>query len=304
MIRSLIVITLLCFVPVYGQQIHLRWKNDTVQVGEHAILLISIKDKPKDLDYRPLQGNLHCETKTFSGKLWQSNGEVEILGFKDSLIKNGSKEDYIGTYTIVAWDSAMYKVLPLWFVKKDSSFAREVPILNVVFKKKKVDLGIEEIPVSFISDAWSFFYKYWWMFFVGISIILIAYFWNKRRKIKPKDVLTLRERTLLALGELKKKEDWNKGREKEHYSAFSSILKMYIGARFELNLMERTTYETKLLLQQKGLNPTLVNRIHELLQEADLIKFAKQPSEDLVARSSMRKLEELILELSPLEIPK
>lgn len=304
MIRSFLIIVLLWVLPVYGQEVHMRWEQDTVKVGEHAKLIITIKNKPKDVEYRPLQGTLHCEIKTYSGKLWQSNGELEILDFNDTLLKRGTLTDYQGTYTIVAWDSAMYKILPLWFVKKDSSFSRSVPVLNVVFKKKKVDLGIEEIPVSFISDAWSFFYKYWWMFVLGITVILTAYFWNKRTKVKPQDVSTLRERTLLALNELKRKEDWNKGREKAHYSAFSSILKMYVGARFELNLIERTTYETKLLLQQKGLNPSLINRIYELLQEADMIKFAKAPSDDLVARGSMRKLEELVIELSPLDIPK
>lgn len=304
MIRSVWIIVLLWVLPVYGQEVHMRWEKDTVKVGEHAKLIITIKNKPKDVDYRPLQGTLHCEIKTYSGKLWQSNGEVEILDFSDKLLKRGTQTDYQGTYTIVAWDSAMYKILPLWFVKKDSSFSRSVPVLNVVFKKKKVDLGIEEIPVTYLGDVWVFIRKYGWMFVLGIAVIVLAYFWNKRKKVKPQDVITLRERTMMALNELKRKEDWIKGREKEHYSAFSGILKMYIGARFDLNLMERTTFETKLLLQQKGVNPGLISRINELLQEADLIKFAKQPSDDLIARSSLRKLEELVIELSPLEIPK
>lgn len=304
MIRSAFILVFLWSVQVFGQQIHMRWEKDTVLVGEHVKLFITIKNKPKGLEYRPIQGTLHAETKTFKGNLWKANGEVEVLSFSDTLIKRGNATDYQGTYDLVAWDSAVYKILPLWFVKDDSSFSKTVPILNVVFEKKKVEQGIEEIPVTFMSDTMNFIYKYWWMFLAVILLAIGAYLWNKRTKIKPQQVYTLRERTLLALNELKQKEDWNKGRAKEHYSAFSSILKLYIGTRFELNLMERTTYETKLLLQQKGLNPTLVKRIHDLLQEADLIKFAKQPGDDLIARSSMRKLEELVTELSPLELPK
>ena len=124
-----------------------------------------------------------------------------------------------------------------------------------------------------------------------------------RRTIKKSDELSLRERTLQAIQQLRKKEDWLHGKTKSHYVGFSAILKQYLSSRYELNLMERTTYETITLLKVKGLDRDMVRRIEVLLRESDMVKFAKTELNDMHIRSSLFRLEEIVTELSPLEIP-
>ena len=78
---------------------------------------------------------------------------------------------------------------------------------------------------------------------------------------------------------------------------------MYLSSRYELNLMERTTQETITLLKLKELDFNMIRRIEVLLKEADMVKFAKTELNDMHIRSSLFRLEEIVTELSPLEIP-
>lgn len=287
----------------WSQKIIVFWEKDTVLVGEKAVLHIEIHSKPKNLEYRPLSGSMTCETKNKSDKLWRTGAQIDILEYHDSAHSIHGKSVWKAKYELMAWDTASYKLPDLWFVKGDTSLSKSVPIIHVLFKKKKVKEGLIEIDISPEEEWWGWIKRYWWILLIPLVIITIAILWNRKRKLKPVKKLSLRERTLLAIAELKKKEDWNHGNEKAHYSAFTSILKSYIGVRFELNLLERTTQETKLLLNQAKIDPSIIERIDALLHEADMIKFAKMPVDDIQARSSLRKLEELIIELSPLDIP-
>jgi hypothetical protein len=54
-------------------------------------------------------------------------------------------------------------------------------------------------------------------------------------------------------------------------------------------------------LNAKGIDPSAVARIRSLLNEADLVKFAKSTSRDELIINGMKRLEELIVELSPIE---
>ncbi|MNE98882.1 hypothetical protein D3C80_1974700 [compost metagenome] len=78
---------------------------------------------------------------------------------------------------------------------------------------------------------------------------------------------------------------------------------MYLSSRYELNLMERTTKETIALLKLKQLDFAMIKRIEVLLREADMVKFAKTELDEIHVRSSLLRLEEIVTELSPLEIP-
>ncbi len=186
---------------------------------------------------------------------------------------------------------------------KDSSFSFHAPNLYVGFVKKKVKEGIDEIPIEPENDYWILFKKYWWILVLVIAVVVIAVLWNRRRKIQKTEELSLRERTLLAIKQLRKKEDWLHGKTKSHYVGFSAVLKMYLSSRYELNLMERTTQETITLLKLKELDFNMIRRIEVLLKEADMVKFAKTELNDMHIRSSLFRLEEIVTELSPLEIP-
>ncbi|WP_294673004.1 hypothetical protein [uncultured Fluviicola sp.] len=292
-----------CFAAGFAQTKRVYWAEDSVRIGDKAKLTILVKHKPKQFDYNPISDVFICDVSHKGQMLWKPGGELEIESFKDTTYTSNGITYWKGTYTLIAWDSAKYRLPELWMSWKDSTFSFRAPNLYVGFVKKKVKDGIEEIPIEPENDYWRWIKKYWWAIVMVVIGIIIVILWNKRRTIKKSDELSLRERTLQAIQQLRKKEDWLHGKTKSHYVGFSAILKQYLSSRYELNLMERTTYETIALLKIKGLDREIVRRIEVLLRESDMVKFAKTELNDMHIRSSLFRLEEIVTELSPLEIP-
>lgn len=292
-----------CFAAGFAQTKRVYWAEDSVRIGDKAKLTILVKHKPKQFDYNPISDVFICDVSHKGQMLWKPGGELEIESFKDTTYTSNGITYWKGTYTLIAWDSAKYRLPELWMTWKDSTFSFRAPNLYVGFVKKKVKDGIEEIPIEPENDYWRWIKKYWWAIVIVLIGIIIVILWNKRRTIKKSDELSLRERTLQAIQQLRKKEDWLHGKIKSHYVGFSAILKQYLSSRYELNLMERTTYETIALLKVKGLDREIVRRIEVLLRESDMVKFAKTELNDMHIRSSLFRLEEIVTELSPLEIP-
>lgn len=292
-----------CFVAGFAQTKRVYWAEDSVRIGDKAKLTILVKHKPKQFDYNPISDVFICDVSHKGQMLWKPGGELEIESFQDTTYTSNGIRYWKGTYTLIAWDSAKYRLPELWMSWKDSTFSFRAPNLYVGFVKKKVKDGIEEIPIEPENDYWRWIKKYWWAIVIVVIGIIILILWNKRRTIKKSDELSLRERTLQAIQQLRKKEDWLHGKTKSHYVGFSAILKQYLSSRYELNLMERTTYETITLLKVKGLDRDMVRRIEVLLRESDMVKFAKTELNDMHIRSSLFRLEEIVTELSPLEIP-
>lgn len=300
---TLSIIACWCFGAGFAQTKRVYWAEDSVRIGDKAQLTILVKNKPAQFDYNPISDLFICEVIHKGETLWKPGGELEIESFRDTSYTQKGIKYWKGVYTLIAWDSARYRLPELWMTWKDSTFSFQAPSLYVGFVKKKVKEGIDEIPIEPEDDYWRLFKKYWWVLVLVIAAVGIAVLWNKRRKIQKTEELSLRERTLLAIKQLRKKEDWLHGKTKSHYVGFSAVLKMYLSSRYELNLMERTTQETITLLKLKELDFNMVRRIEVLLREADMVKFAKTELNDMHIRSSLFRLEEIVTELSPLEIP-
>ena len=299
----LVILACWCFGAGFAQTKRVYWAEDSVRIGDKAQLTILVKNKPKKFDYNPISDIFVCDITHKGETLWKPGGELEIESFRDSTYTQKGINYWKGVYTLIAWDSAKYRLPELWITWNDSTFSFRAPNLYVGFVKKKVKEGIDEIPIEPEEDSWRLLKQYWWVLVLIVAAVIIGILWNKRRKIQKSEELSLRERTLLAIKQLRKKEDWLHGKTKSHYVAFSSVLKMYLSSRYELSLMERTTQETITLLKLKGLDYNMIRRIEVLLREADMVKFAKTELDPLHIQSSLFRLEEIVTELSPLEIP-
>ncbi len=123
-----------------------------------------------------------------------------------------------------------------------------------------------------------------WILLVLFAALLgvVGYrYWKKKKaqvplfSAKPKFIKPPHQLALDALDELKKKKLWQQGRVKEYYTELTEIIRAYIEKRFEIQAIEMTTWEIlvsfKSILLEKGLKEDLQN----MLELADLVKFAK-----------------------------
>jgi hypothetical protein len=67
-------------------------------------------------------------------------------------------------------------------------------------------------------------------------------------------------------------------REDRFFEGLARIVKTYLSARLRVDLLERTTGEVAPMLAQAGAPPDVARRVLELLEQADLAKFARVPA--------------------------
>ena len=91
------------------------------------------------------------------------------------------------------------------------------------------------------------------------------------RPAEPPHVVALRSLDGLAAEALPER-----GRIKEHYVALSGILRRYLEDQFDTPAVESTTDEIRAVLPRLALPGGEGDRLAVLLEEADLVKFAKQ----------------------------
>ncbi len=128
---------------------------------------------------------------------------------------------------------------------------------------------------------------------LGIGLgILLAYFFVKRKPEKeivaaPKIIRPPHEIALEKLSALKAQKLWQQGKVKEYHSELTYIIREYLEGRFQTPALESTTAEIMRSMRNKIEEDDLYRQLRELLQVADLVKFAKaKPAADIHDRAS------------------
>jgi len=115
---------------------------------------------------------------------------------------------------------------------------------------------------------------------IGTISSIIYYFFTKvnRKTIlqEPPKVLTPAHATALQkLKELKAAQLWQKGEVKPYQSKLTFIVREYLENRYQIAALESTTYEIIKDLQPIRLSEDWKGKLREMLELADLVKFAK-----------------------------
>ncbi|MFK7935725.1 MAG: hypothetical protein AB8G22_19580 [Saprospiraceae bacterium] len=128
----------------------------------------------------------------------------------------------------------------------------------------------------------------------GVSLFLILfaiawYFWKNRKpeEVAPVPVVKIpaHELALSQLSTLKNDQLWQKGEIKEYQSRLTRIIREYLENRYEVNALESTTDQILRDLKQVDFNVDWKEKLREMLQMADLVKFAKaEPPADFHGR--------------------
>jgi sulfur transfer complex TusBCD TusB component (DsrH family)/cbb3-type cytochrome oxidase subunit 3 len=288
--------------------------QNSILIGEKTTITYSIplNGNKKPL-FKPENGFMTSRSISKNGILSGENSDqLEILSpFKDTIIQAESSRWWIGVYEITAWDSGFYRIEGPSIKLSNATFDFPVIELRADLVKAKKGQAIYDIKESFAEipmepfSIKKFTKNYWWMLILLALIIGVIIYIRKKTKKKasePAKILTLKEQTLEAINTLENLRLWEKQKTKEHFIDLSLLIRTYLSSRFTINLLEKTTYETKLLLQQKGLEDRTIDTIILLLTESDMVKFAKSQPEEIAILKIDQYAREIVAETSQFEI--
>lgn len=115
------------------------------------------------------------------------------------------------------------------------------------------------------------------MALVAIIVLLIT----RKKKTspvivgKPKPKIPPHVTALLELEKLRQQKLWQNGLIKDYYSRLTEIIRVYVEGRYNVPAIESTTYDTIIMLRNTDISEDSLIGLRELLEFADLVKFAK-----------------------------
>ncbi|MDE6008851.1 MAG: cell wall anchor protein, partial [Muribaculaceae bacterium] len=182
---------------------------------------------------------------------------VELrTSFKIDTVELGSNRIQLNyEIPVQAFDSGSYRLPEFVYVSESDSARSNALTLNVIPVKATADDPIAgfarvadpENP-SVFDNVPDWLADWWWLILLVIAAAA-AVWWAVRRYKKEGTVLrkkpepTPYETAIRKLKELKAKNLWEQGREKEYFTDLTDILRIYLDRRFGINAMEMTSRE-------------------------------------------------------------
>jgi hypothetical protein len=137
---------------------------------------------------------------------------------------------------------------------------------------------------------------------IAVAALLVWWIRRRRRRVIeavpevrfPPDYIALKELERIAgLGLVER------GEFKSHYTLVADVVRRYLGERFHVETMDRTTHE---LLDDLQRHRIAVDGLDVLLNEADLVKFAKFRPDATSALQAIEAARAIVIATTPREI--
>lgn len=324
--QLLLVILCLGFLTVGSAQItsNVSISKDTLAIGEEAVLNFSISlpigAKIKEvsiINFDSIQ-TLAKTSDIPDSLLRETYAEIEWpqeMNFDsraipiNQFVKNSSLLEK--DIAIRFWDIGAFK-LPQLIVTLDSTSRNysvnhlESPIVFVLPPEgvQPIDTTQMLLPISNIikeGRTWEDFIwlAYLWLFLITLALVL--YMIKKSRKktelVQEEEVIIVRpahELSLEKLTSLRDKQLWQQGKIKDYQSELTYIIREYLENRFGIQALESTTEEIARDLKKQDFDPSQEQNLKEILQIADLVKFAKANPETSVHDKFMDQAKDFV----------
>lgn len=218
-------------------------------------------------------------------KLENLKGLEVIDTLKIDTIENKLVQKYI----LTGFDSGAFYIPRQQIFIRNQAYLTDSLLVNVATvpidttKIKKFPIkGIKGEPYQF-ND---FKHYIWWAAFAILLIALLLYFFVFKKKKAQEEVVSVPllapyEEAMEKLAELDKKLLWQNNQVKQYYSELTDIIRGYIERELHVPALESTTDELISVLKDfndtKSIETTneTIEKLKGLLQESDLVKFAK-----------------------------
>lgn len=269
----------------FSQTLNTQLSKPDIQLGERVRITFSIQsESPMDsIRYSTKKGVFPA--KSSANGTTQSVSvpyELEIMGlFQDTTYQEGELFIWKGIYEVTGWDSAYVILPPEQITIDDSLFYFPAALIEVstpnadpVQPIKDINEEFTEIPLKkgfmvFLKEN-AFLLS---LVVLLLAVIIFLLIRSKKGK-KPPVELSLREQILQEITALEKSKLYEKNL-KEYYFELSMIVRRFFSAHFKERMLDKTSGEIELLLAKKGLEESTIEVINKILNQSDLVKFAK-----------------------------
>ncbi len=237
-------------------------------------------------------------------------GNLEVLeSYPIDTIQDNEKFQLIKKYGLTQFDSGVYKIPPIAVKINNKDVLSDSA--SILVKNIKVDTIIQpmfDIKSIIVTKEPS---GNWWkyllfaLFIVGTGF-LAYYFIRKIQKNKPE--LTSKysspiQKANLGFDELEKQQLWQNGNVKSYYSELTNVSRIFIEETLSIPALESTSNELMVSLQDEiknrniSIQKDLLNQFHEVLKNADLVKFAKLQPEKTTIEKDKNNIREFLQHL-------
>ena len=281
----------------YSQKVSVAIDTTNIRIGEQFLFKIVIKDTANVIFPEKLENLNKLEVVK----------DIKIDTFKNSLIKK---------YLMTGFDSGAFYIPTQQIFIKNRAYLSDSVLINVatvsVDTTKQKMFPIKSIQTE--SLVYDDFKPYLiWVFLALLLIGLLIYYFKTRKKPEIKEIDTVNtlppfEEALEKLQELDNKLLWQNNEIKKYYSELTEIIRVFIEKELEIPALEITTFELVSLLSDyntpKNINITkeTVRKLDALLQEADLVKFAKSTPLSHEIEEDRRVAEKVLNDLKPIPL--
>lgn len=291
----LISVWLICFLS-FGQEINSILQRPNIRIGEQATFVIKLK-------YDDADGTARIGWPQFSEELTK---DIEII---DRTVDYATLVDSVkGTFLreqklfITSFEPGTFVIPPFEVEFNDSVYFTEQVILNVETVAIDTSKGIYDIQPNYTVD-YSFqeklsdFSREYGIWFLLLLLPLITWgIWkySKSKQSKypveiqkpkiPAHISAMEKLTLLA-----KNEAWSQENKKRYYSELTDTIRKYLEDRFSIYAMEQTTREIIENLSVADISEEDKNYLREILNQADMVKFAKVKPQEEDGRIALNK---------------
>ena len=250
------------------------------------------------------------EQVVFPNLQLDSLGKVEVV---ESLPIDTLKNYLEKKYLLTSFDSGIYVIPQQKVIIKGNNFLTDSLLVNVATVKvdttqqKMFEIKSIKNEPKTIDD-----YKHlWWILALLLLLIAIAvwYFVFRNKKVEetPKIFIKPIEEALQRLKELDQKQLLQQNKIKQYYTELTDIVRTYIEKEIHIPAMESTTNELLETIRDfnessnLGISKETIAQLKEVLQSADLVKFAKSKPviEEIKAHRNLS--EQIVQQIKPLK---
>jgi len=214
--------------------------------------------------------------------------DIEIVDrtIVDTTALSDGRVQYDQYLTLTCFHDSLYSLPEMAFAAGKDTFYTNSLALNVVQPfEMDTTQAITDIKPIQKAPIW------WWGIFrwillglllagIGVGVYYLVRYLKRRQGLEPEQEAAQArpadEVALERLDAIKERKLWQAGKVKEYHTELTDVVREYIASRFEVRSTEKTSDETlremKPVLKEQ---PDLYQRLRQILQLADLVKFAK-----------------------------